>query len=278
MVSVRPGSRGQIRARQAIEPAGYHRHRRLGAPTFREVSTEFDTPSALQRCGSCTPRAAAAAGRRVLTIANQGAGGLDDHRRPITALAVQGLKTHVSIPEHRIGYRPAAHPASYEMLIGEVSLHGATGAATASASRRSIWPAREIGGGEHVGAREAITPWRRFELRLRFRHCPPAADNALVAAPGDRSMRVRVGVSQLMRNISTSTTRGHHRDRYHVHDGRTKLADQADEVVSISEASVADDSTQRQRFQRRQHDNGITIPVRAAMRSYLDDDRQKGRR
>lgn len=236
----------------------------------RETSTEFDTPigaaaeramrvlhtthEPLQRPGR----------RRVLTIANQkgGVGKTTTVVNIAAALAVQGLKTLVIDLDPQgnastalgITDRQSGTPSSYEMLIGEVSLHTALRRSPHSERLFCIPATIDLAGAEielvSMVAREnrlrtALAALDNFDFDYVFVDCPPSLGlltiNALVAAPEvmipiQCEYYALEGVSQLMRNIEM--VKAHLNPQLEVttviltmYDGRTKLADQvADEV------------------------------------------------
>lgn len=236
----------------------------------RETSTEFDTPigaaaeramrvlhtthEPLQRPGR----------RRVLTIANQkgGVGKTTTAVNIAAALAVQGLKTLVIDLDPQgnastalgITDRQSGTPSSYEMLIGEVSLHTALRRSPHSERLFCIPATIDLAGAEielvSMVAREnrlrtALAALDNFDFDYVFVDCPPSLGlltiNALVAAPEvmipiQCEYYALEGVSQLMRNIEM--VKAHLNPQLEVttviltmYDGRTKLADQvADEV------------------------------------------------
>lgn len=202
--------------------------------------------------------------RRVLTIANQkgGVGKTTTAVNIAAALAVQGLKTLVIDLDPQgnastalgITYRQSGTPSSYEMLIGEVSLHTALRRSPHSERLFCIPATIDLAGAEielvSMVAREnrlrtALAALDNFDFDYVFVDCPPSLGlltiNALVAAPEvmipiQCEYYALEGVSQLMRNIEM--VKAHLNPQLEVttviltmYDGRTKLADQvADEV------------------------------------------------
>lgn len=150
--------------------------------------------------------------------------------------------------------RQSGTPSSYEMLIGEVSLHTALRRSPHSERLFCIPATIDLAGAEielvSMVAREnrlrtALAALDNFDFDYVFVDCPPSLGlltiNALVAAPEvmipiQCEYYALEGVSQLMRNIEM--VKAHLNPQLEVttviltmYDGRTKLADQvADEV------------------------------------------------
>jgi chromosome partitioning protein len=213
--------------------------------------------------------------RRLFTIANQkgGVGKTTTAVNLAAALAIQGLKTLVIDLDPQgnastalgITDRHSGTPSSYEVLLGEISLH--TALRRSPHSERLFCVPSTI---DLAGAEIELVSMVARENRLRtalaqlddpshsdfdyvFIDCPPSLGlltiNALVAAPEvlipiQCEYYALEGVSQLMSNIQM--VKAHLNPGLNVstviltmYDGRTKLADQvADEVRRYFGAKV----------------------------------------
>ncbi|ANW67317.1 chromosome partitioning protein ParA [Mycobacterium sp. djl-10] len=202
--------------------------------------------------------------RRVFTIANQkgGVGKTTTAVNMAAALAVQGLKVLVIDLDPQgnastalgIERRQSGTPSSYEVLIGEVTLHEAVQQSPNNQRLFCVPATIDLAGAEielvSLVAREnrlrnALTELADSDFDYVFIDCPPSLGlltlNALVAAPEvlipiQCEYYALEGVSQLMNNIEM--VKAHLNPTLNVttvlltmYDGRTKLADQvADEV------------------------------------------------
>lgn len=202
--------------------------------------------------------------RRVFTIANQkgGVGKTTTAVNMAAALAVQGLKVLVIDLDPQgnastalgIERRQSGTPSSYEVLIGEATLHEAVQQSPNNERLFCVPATIDLAGAEielvSLVAREnrlrnALTELADSDFDYVFIDCPPSLGlltlNALVAAPEvlipiQCEYYALEGVSQLMNNIEM--VKAHLNPTLNVttvlltmYDGRTKLADQvADEV------------------------------------------------
>lgn len=202
--------------------------------------------------------------RRVFTIANQkgGVGKTTTAVNIAAALAAQGLKVLVIDLDPQgnastalgIERRQSGTPSSYEVLIGEVTLHEAVQQSPNNQRLFCVPATIDLAGAEielvSLVAREnrlrnALTELADSDFDYVFIDCPPSLGlltlNALVAAPEvlipiQCEYYALEGVSQLMNNIEM--VKAHLNPTLNVttvlltmYDGRTKLADQvADEV------------------------------------------------
>ena len=236
----------------------------------RETSDDFDTPigaaaeRAMRILHSNYPPLRRPDHRRVFTVANQkgGVGKTTTAVNVAAALAVQGLKTLVIDLDPQgnastalgITDRQAGTPSSYEVLLGEVSLHDALRSSPHSERLFCVPSTIDLAGAEielvSMVAREnrlrtALAELDQFDFDYVFVDCPPSLGlltiNALVAAPEvmipiQCEYYALEGVSQLMRNIEM--VKAHLNPGLDVttvvltmYDGRTKLADQVAEEV-----------------------------------------------
>lgn len=240
------------------------------AAVSRETSADYDTPigaaaeRAMQVLHTTHQPLPRPRHRRVLTIANQ-KGGVGKSTTAVNlaaALAVQGLKTLVIDLDPQgnastalgITERQSGTPSSYEMLLGEISLHAAVRPSPHNQRLFCVPATIDLAGAEielvSMVAREnrlrtAIAELENSDFDYVFIDCPPSLGlltlNALVAAPEvlipiQCEYYALEGVSQLMSNIEM--VKAHLNPGLDVtaviltmYDGRTKLADQvADEV------------------------------------------------
>ncbi|AQA03051.1 chromosome partitioning protein [Mycobacterium sp. MS1601] len=202
--------------------------------------------------------------RRVFTIANQkgGVGKTTTAVNMAAALAVQGLNVLVIDLDPQgnastalgIERRQSGTPSSYEVLIGEVSLHEAVQQSPNNQRLFCVPATIDLAGAEielvSLVAREnrlrnALTELADSDFDYVFIDCPPSLGlltlNALVAAPEvlipiQCEYYALEGVSQLMNNIEM--VKAHLNPGLEVttvlltmYDGRTKLADQVSDEV-----------------------------------------------
>lgn len=240
------------------------------ANVSRETADEFDTPigaaaeRAMRILHTTYPPLRRPKHRRVFTVANQkgGVGKTTTAVNLAAALALQGLKTLVIDLDPQgnastalgITDRQSGTPSSYEVLLGEVSVHDALRQSPHNERLFCIPATIDLAGAEielvSMVAREnrlrtALADLDNVDFDCVFIDCPPSLGlltiNALVAAPEvmipiQCEYYALEGVSQLMRNIEM--VKAHLNPQLEVstvvltmYDGRTKLADQVAEEV-----------------------------------------------
>jgi chromosome partitioning protein len=229
------------------------------------AASEFDTPiaaaaeRAMQVLHTTAGQLEHPRRKRVFTVANQkgGVGKTTTAVNMAAALAVHGLKTLVIDLDPQgnastalgIADRRSGTPSSYEVLLGEISIHDAIQQSPHSERLFCIPATIDLAGAEielvslvarETRLRNAIAELDNSDFDYVFIDCPPSLGlltlNALVAAPEvlipiQCEYYALEGVSQLMNNIEM--VRSHLNKDLTVstvvltmYDGRTKLADQ----------------------------------------------------